>query len=198
MRRLPGGRRARLSGPAVRARAALGGGFFLAILTFAVPTACREEDPSDRAAAGDRAAIVEFGAGRVRIETPTDTLRLETEIAENDAQRIHGLMDRDTLAEDAGMLFVYAEPRGPRDGFWMYRTRIPLDIAFLDAEGRIVAIRSMEPCASPDPRWCPTYEPGVPYTAALEVRRGWFERHGVRVGDRVVRVPVEPATSDGV
>ena len=111
------------------------------------------------------------------------------EIAENEDQRAHGLMERSHLPADAGMMFLYPERQEPTAGFWMYRTLIPLDIAFLDDDGRIVAIRAMEPCASPNPRVCRIYEPGVPYRSALEVNRGYFARHGVELGDRVVLNP---------
>jgi hypothetical protein len=60
------------------------------------------------------------------------------------------------------------------------------DIAFLDDAGRIVAIRHMAPCSSRVAVWCERYEPGVPYSAALEVNRGFFEAREVGTGDRVV------------
>lgn len=132
--------------------------------------------------------VVTFEAGKVRIETGTDTLELRVEFADREDQRMYGLMERDHLDPDAGMLFRYDEPQEGSSGFWMYRTRIPLDIAFLDEDGRIVAIRSMEPCTSPNPRLCRIYSPGVGYSSALEVNRGYFAQHGVAVGDRVVVV----------
>lgn len=111
--------------------------------------------------------------------------RLTVEVARNQAQRSVGLMDRDYLAADAGMLFLYDEPQTPRNGFWMYRTRIPLDIAFIGEEGRIVAMHRMQPCESDDPSGCPVTRPGAPYRAALEVNAGYFEAKGVVVGDCV-------------
>lgn len=107
---------------------------------------------------------------------------LEVELARTSAERQKGLMDRDHLAPDAGMLFLYDEAQPPEGGFWMYRTRIPLDIAFLDAEGRIAAKATMQPCPSPTPRDCPTTLAGVTYHAALEVNAGYFEAHGIEVG----------------
>lgn len=81
------------------------------------------------------------------------------------------------------MLFLFADEGGPvTTRFWMKDTLIPLSIAFWDANGRIVAIRDMVPCTA-DP--CATYGAPAPYVAALEVNRGFFQAHGVTVGDRV-------------
>jgi len=93
-----------------------------------------------------------------------------------------GLMERRRLADSAGMLFVYDSTQPPDAGFWMYRTRIPLDIAFLDSAGVIRAIRSMTPCPATVAQGCPTYTPDVPYRYALEVNAGFFARHGIAVG----------------
>lgn len=110
--------------------------------------------------------------------------RLQVEIARTAAERATGLMERDHLAADAGMLFVYAADQPPDNGFWMYRTRIALDIAFLGADGEIRAIRTMTPCRGEAPS-CPSYSPGRPYRAALEVNAGYFARHAITVGDCV-------------
>lgn len=133
-----------------------------------------------------RGPAVEFDTGTVRIETEADTFDLTVEIAEQGNQRAHGLMERDHLPADAGMIFLYPRPQSPDNGFYMFRTRIPLDIAFMDEDGEIVAIRQMLPCESPNPRLCTVYAPGVPYSSALEVNLGYFERHGIDLGDRVV------------
>ncbi|MDX1755041.1 MAG: DUF192 domain-containing protein [Marinobacter sp.] len=107
---------------------------------------------------------------------------LQVEVAETVDQRRMGLMGRDHLPANRGMLFLYPSQRAADTGFWMRNTRIPLDIAYLDQDGRVRNIRAMEPC--PDGAACPTYPAGVPYRAALEVKQGWFADHGVTVGDR--------------
>ncbi|NLC21771.1 MAG: DUF192 domain-containing protein, partial [Halomonadaceae bacterium] len=71
---------------------------------------------------------------------------LQVELAQTAAERRKGLMERDSLDPDAGMLFVYQTLQPPQSGFWMYRTRIPLDIAFIDDQGRIAALYTMQPC----------------------------------------------------
>lgn len=111
--------------------------------------------------------------------------RLDVEIAETVAQRQQGLMERDYLPEERGMLFRFESEQPAGNAFWMYRTKIPLDIAFIDGEGRIVAINTMPPCESDSPRECPSYPAGAAYHAALEVNAGYFAERGVEVGDCV-------------
>lgn len=111
--------------------------------------------------------------------------RLEVELAETPAQRRRGLMERDHLGAESGMLFLYDGLQPADSGFWMYRTRIPLDIAFIDAAGRIAAIHTMTPCDGDDPGQCRAYPAGVAYRAALEVNAGYFAARGVGIGDCV-------------
>lgn len=154
----------------------------LALVTAAACVACE----SGTSEAADYSAVVAFDSTRLRIVTGGDTLGLLVEVARTTAQRTQGLMERQTLPESAGMLFVYGENQPADAGFWMYRTRIPLDIAFADSAGVIVAIRSMEPCTARLAAGCPTYVPGAEYRYALEVNRGFFARRGIRVGSRIV------------
>ncbi len=104
---------------------------------------------------------------------PGDTLWVE--IAATPETQQLGLMFRDSLPENRGMLFVY--PESQQLVFWMKNTVLPLDIAFVDEAGVIREIQSMEPLSEDLHR---SLEP-VRY--ALEVNRGWFRRHGVQVGD---------------
>lgn len=111
--------------------------------------------------------------------------RLTVEVARSMAERGRGLMEREHLAPDAGMLFLYDRTQPSRNGFWMYRTRIPLDIAFIDETGRILEIHRMAPCASEAAGNCPVTRPSAPYRAALEVNAGYFEARGIVSGDCV-------------
>ena len=111
--------------------------------------------------------------------------RFDVEVARTIPERSRGLMERDHLDQDAGMLFLYRETQSPRNGFWMYRTRIPLDIAFIGEDERIAAIFTMWPCDSRNPAQCPVTYPGVPYLMALEVNAGLFEGLGIEEGDCV-------------
>ena len=121
-----------------------------------------------------------FDTGRVLLGGDDEEVFVDVEIAQTPEQRAEGLMNRDSLPDDAGMMFMFFEPT--TSGFWMKNTRIPLSIAFVDEEQTIVKIINMEPCTQ-DP--CPTYEPGVEYTAALEVNQGAFEEWGIEEGDTV-------------
>lgn len=129
---------------------------------------------------------MDFDTARVSVVGDGDTSRLLVEVARSDEQRGFGLMIRPRLDPGSGMLFVYDSTQPDSAGFWMWRTRIPLDIAFVDSTGRIVSIRRMPPCESPYARDCPQYPPGAPYRSALEVNQGWFQEHGLGVGDRLV------------
>ena len=102
------------------------------------------------------------------------------EIADTQEEREVGLMHRESLPEDAGMIFLFEEEI--TGGFWMKNTLIPLSIAFADSDGTILRILDMEPCEA-DP--CEIYDPGVAYRNALEVNQGAFARWGVEEGDRL-------------
>ena len=118
--------------------------------------------------------------GRVLLGGEDNEVFVDVEIAETPEQRVEGLMNRQSLPEDAGMMFVYFEPT--TGGFWMKDTQIPLSIAFIGEDQTILKIMDMDPCTA-DP--CPSYEPGVEYTAALEVNQGSFQEWGIDVGDTV-------------
>ena len=109
------------------------------------------------------------------------------EVASSSEQRQKGLMGRTSMAQNAGMLFEYSEPRQASHGFWMYKTLIPLDIAYLNQDGVIGSIRQMVPCASASGSGCPTYAAGVPFIQAVEMNAGFFREHGIRPGDRLRR-----------
>jgi len=107
------------------------------------------------------------------------------ETAKAPSERSTGLMWRQELAENTGMLFSYSRERSPDTGFWMYNTRIPLDIAFLDEQGVIVSIRHMEPCEASNPRQCRSYPAGRFFWHAVEMNAGYFEQHDLTPGDRL-------------
>jgi uncharacterized protein len=109
-----------------------------------------------------------------------EPLLLPVKLAATPEHRRHGLMEVPELPAGTGMLFTFDDDR--TGGFWMKDTLVPLDIAFVDANGTIVAILAMDPCEE-DP--CEVYEPGVAYRAALEVPQGWFAAEGIEVGDEL-------------
>ncbi len=112
----------------------------------------------------------------VRLEV--DGQALWVEIADSPEERALGLMHRESLRENHGMLFVY--DRDQRMSYYMKDTLIPLSIAFLTADGRIVEIHDMKPL-SLDP-----VQSSRSVRYALEVNQGGFERMGVEPGDYIL------------
>lgn len=117
--------------------------------------------------------------------TQDHTVPVTLEVAKDFTQRQTGLMGRETLADYEGMLFVYDQPRSADHGFWMYKTLLKLDIAYLKEDGTIGSIRKMAPCSSSTAANCPSYPAGVPFTSAVEMNRDFFSDHDIAVGDRL-------------
>ncbi len=120
----------------------------------------------------------------VRGEPPVIRLRLggavlSAEVAATPAARRRGLMHRQALAADAGMLLVFPEPQIIR--LWMKDTPLALDAGFFDSQGRLLAVAEM----APDDGRRIHRSPG-PAVYALEMTHGWFLRNGVALGDRLV------------
>ena len=112
------------------------------------------------------------------------TVRLE--VAADPATRARGLMEREQVPPGTGMVFLY--PADVAESFWMKNTLVPLSIAFVAADGRVVSVAEMTPCTA-DP--CPSYAPAGPYRYAVELAAGAFRAAGVGPGAKVV--PVDPA-----
>jgi uncharacterized membrane protein (UPF0127 family) len=102
---------------------------------------------------------------------------LTVELARTSAERSRGLMFREELAEDAGMLFLFREDT--QTGFWMRNTLVPLSIAFIAADGTILEVQDMEPETTD------LHRPDQTYRYALEVNQGWFAERGLGPGDSV-------------
>jgi uncharacterized membrane protein (UPF0127 family) len=102
---------------------------------------------------------------------------IRVEVAKTPEERAKGLMGRTHLGEDEGMLFIFEKE--DYHGFWMKNTLIPLSIAFIDREGKIVAITDMEP------RTLETHPPPQPVLYALEMKKGWFSANGIKAGDSI-------------
>ncbi len=102
---------------------------------------------------------------------------IRVEVARTEEEQAKGLMFREKLGKNEGMLFVYE--REEILAFWMKNTRIPLSIAFIAKDGKIVDIQDMEPF---DLR---SHVSARPAQYALEVNQGWFEKNGIGVGDFV-------------
>ena len=116
-----------------------------------------------------------FGEGEIAVGGRT----IKVDLALTAPQMEQGLKYRRSLDEDRGMIFIYSHP--VKSAFWMKDTHIPLSIAFINSEGRIISIQDMEP--DNDRK---TYSPPRPFLYALEMNQGWFERNNIQVGDVVV------------
>ena len=142
-------------------------------LTFVLLPACGSTE--GQAQAGDPSTQERLPPpGQAWVILETDTV--QAEVARTPEQREQGLMYREDLPGGKGMLFVF--PDVQIRSFWMKNTFIPLDIAYLDADLRIVDIRAMEP-ESLD-----SHPSSSPAMFALEVPLGWFAEKGIAVGDQ--------------
>ncbi len=106
-----------------------------------------------------------------------DGKEIWVEVARTPTERAKGLMGRRSLGWEEGMLFIFEVE--DYHSFWMKDTPIALSIAFIDREGRIVSITDMEALS------LDSHSPPAPILYALEMRKGWFSRNGVKVGDRI-------------
>jgi hypothetical protein len=117
-----------------------------------------------------RTITVELGPYKVRAE-----------VADSRETRAKGLMHRERLGKDDGMVFVFDEPG--YHSMWMMNTLIPLAVAFIDAEGRILNIREMQPHSQD------MHTAEGPARYALEMNTRWFSERGIKAGDKVKGLP---------
>lgn len=99
------------------------------------------------------------------------------EVARTPMERSKGLMGRKQIGQDEGMFFIFETE--DYHGFWMKDTLIPLSLAFIDKEGRIVKITDMKPLT------LESHNPPRPILYALEMEKGWFSACGIKAGDIV-------------
>jgi uncharacterized membrane protein (UPF0127 family) len=138
---------------------------FLIFLVFVGQVHCT---PSEKKLETAEFTLEKIGGGRVQIQV---------EIARTEAERSRGLMYRTSLPDGKGMLFVFE--RDQILSFWMKDTLIPLSIAFISYDGRILEMYDMLP------RDLSPIHSSRSVRYALEVPRGWFERAGIQAGDRL-------------
>ena len=120
----------------------------------------------------------------VEIVTKTGVRAFSVEMAVTPDQLSRGLMFRTELPPTAGMLFVFMDEA--ERSFWMYRTKIPLDILWLNANHQIVEISAdTPPCPGESRDDCPSFGGNVPSQFVLEIGAGQAAAHGLKVGDRL-------------
>ena len=137
-----------------------------AVLVACIPPAAMSASPRDGATS--RLPTITLHAGGQAIQA---------EVAATDETREKGLMFREKLAKNDGMLFVFGEVA--YHAMWMRNTPLPLAVAFMDQSGKIVSIHEMEPFTET------THQAAGPARYALEVNRGWFTTNKVKVGDAI-------------
>lgn len=113
--------------------------------------------------------------GQVQVSVADKQLSLE--LAQSYEARARGLMHREHLCSDCGMLFEYTDPRVI--SMWMKNTLIPLDVAFVDKQGRILVIKPMQP------HDLTPVDSEQPASYAWEMNQGWFAQNGIQAGDQV-------------
>lgn len=111
--------------------------------------------------------------------------RIEAEVASTFSTRAEGLMHRRQMAPNRGMLFVFPQPA--QHCMWMRNTLIPLSVAFMDEDGKIINIADMQPHSEAN------HCAGKPARFALEMNAGWFRNRGIATGQRIGGIERAPA-----
>ena len=151
--------------------------------------------PVGAGAAGGQPMVLPADPAPLVVETKAGDRAFTVEIADDPAERQAGLMFRETMDDDHGMLFVF-EATQPV-GFWMKNTPMPLDLVFIGPDGRIAAILPGEPFSEA------VISPADPVRFVLELKAGTAGRNGIADGDLVRHpkiaavVPAERPADDG-
>lgn len=124
-----------------------------------------------------------FKRGTLVLSQEGRRVQLKVEVADTPEARAHGLMFRKSLRDDEGMLFVFDDEE--RWAFWMKNTLVPLSIAFVDRNWRVVDIQDMPVADNPEHGPFPVYQSKAPARYALEVAQGFFTRKKIGIGARV-------------
>lgn len=162
----------------------------LLALLFAFASGCGAQDSGQKSggeskSAGSGSSAETTSAGSAELQELTiaasggDEVPVRVEIADDTVEQAEGLMNREKLGKERGMLFVYPDER--EMSFWMKNTLIPLSIAYIDSKERIVDIQDMKALDDEPPH----YVSAEPAQYALEVNKGFFDERGVEVGDTV-------------
>lgn len=120
-------------------------------------------------------AEIKFDKKKIKLGSKT----LVVEIADTPEKTARGLMYRKQLPEGTGMLFIF--PDEQTRSFWMRNTFVPLSIGFFNSKKELVDVQDMEPSTSEMQLDLPTYVSKAPAQYALEVPKGWFSRHKIKL-----------------
>ncbi len=165
----------------VSALALGGGGLWPAVQGAGLVAAARAQEAQPMVLPVDPAPL--------RVEAASGEVSFSIEVADDDRERSAGLMFRTEMKDDHGMLFVFERTR--RLSFWMKNTPMPLDLVFIDARGRIVAVLAGEPFS------VAPIAPEAPARFVLELKAGTAEKTGIAGGDRVRHPRIDAAAAGG-
>ncbi len=126
----------------------------------------------------------------VTIRSGETTHAFNVEIADTEEERQKGLMFRESLPEDGGMLFDFGNPQPAT--IWMKNTLIPLDILFINTDGEVLAI-----ARNAVPHSLRLITPGVPVKGVLEINGGAAAKLGIKPGDTVIHPMFKPDAGNG-
>ena len=152
----------------------------LGLAALLLAASCEEEKPAMPPSAPTPAppANPVTGPAQPRLETIKLYLgaaELTVEIADENHERMTGMMHRTTMPENEGMLFVF--PKQHQTGFWMKNTTLPLSIAYIDRASRVIEIYDLHPLNTQ-----PVESRSARVKYALEVNQGWFAKNGIQPG----------------
>ena len=127
---------------------------------------------------------VHEGEYNTRLVRLPDGYEVRCEVMADPQDMARGMMFRDSLAENRGMLFLHGEPG--KYAYWMYQVEIPLDIIWMDSSHRILEMSpNTPPCEENFADLCPEYGGSTESMVVLEMAAGSIEKHGLRVGQRL-------------
>lgn len=148
---------------------------FAAVLMLTMPSCEPENGSSGAEGASPEAVRLPLSAW---LPLQIDTVRIEAQIALSAAEMRRGLMFREELESDHGMLFAYAQPQAM--SFWMRNTPLPLDVGFFDGQGVLREVHSLYPFDE-----TPVRSGGDQLQFALEMNQGWFAQNKIKPGARL-------------
>lgn len=144
----------------------LPGAVFAAVFIFLSPVS-----------ADNRAMVLPVDPAPLIAQTSSGDRAITIEVADEEHERSAGLMFRENMADDHGMLFVFQQTRDV--GFWMRNTPMPLDLVFIGEDGTVRGIEPGEPFSDA------SISPGMPVRFVLELKAGIAQKAGIAAGDRI-------------
>ncbi|MEP6789762.1 MAG: DUF192 domain-containing protein [Ramlibacter sp.] len=118
-----------------------------------------------------------------RVKLSAGMHQIDAQVAQNNEQRMIGLMNRKEMPQHEGMLFVFEQPS--KQCFWMKNTLLPLTAAFVDDDGTVVNLEDMKP------QTLDSHCSAKPVRYVLEMNQGWFTKKGIKAGYKLAGVPFE-------